>query len=151
MTPTLAGRNGTRVRTLAEELVLPYRIFELSDTEALDAALDDTQLVLHCAGPFAHTAKPMVKGYMRTGTDYLDITGEIEVFEMLAAEPVKQLLKRRAQGKSVVWGEVLNEAGEHATARLHGPETYAFTVRTALAERRPASRRQRPPSMQTSC
>lgn len=147
ITPTLVGRSGSRARTPAEEFVLPYLIFELSDTEALDAALDDTQLVLHCAGPFAHTAEPMVKGYMRTATDYLDITGEIEVFEMLATEPVKQFLKRRvqqgdpgptaeerAQGKSVVWGEVLNEAEEHAMARLHGPETYAL----------PCARRRRP-------
>jgi len=287
LTPTLAGRDGTQVRALAEELVLPYRIFDLDDTDALDTAVEATQLVLHCAGPFIHTAAPMVEACLRTGTDYLDITGEIDVFEQLAARdaeaqsadamllpgvgfdvvptdclaahlhqqlpdaiqlelaifargeisrgtattaieqlgeggkirrngtlqrvptgwktrtvdfgrgpvqvitipwgdvatayhstgipnittymrfpdwvqrvmhlggswadrlpiaPARGFLKRRVQqgapgptseererGESVVWGEVLNEAGERATAHLHGPETYTFTVRTALA------------------
>jgi saccharopine dehydrogenase (NAD+, L-lysine-forming) len=39
----------------------------------------------------------------------------------------------REQGESFVWGEVMNESGERATARLHGPETYTFTVEAALA------------------
>lgn len=85
MTPTLAGRDDAKLGTLAEELEVPYRTFELSDAAALDAALDEARLVLHCAGPFVHTAAPMVEGCLRTGTDYLDITGEIQVFEMLAA------------------------------------------------------------------
>lgn len=91
MTPTLAGRDGARLRALAEELVLPYRIIDLDDPAALDTALEATQLVLHCAGPFAHTALPMVEACLRTGTDYLDITGEIDVFEQLAAldEPAR--------------------------------------------------------------
>jgi short subunit dehydrogenase-like uncharacterized protein len=32
-----------------------------------------------------------------------------------------------------VWGEVFNAAGERAVARLRGPETYDFTVKTALS------------------
>jgi short subunit dehydrogenase-like uncharacterized protein len=40
--------------------------------------------VLHCAGPFAHTAKPMVDACLDKRVHYLDITGEISVFEMLA-------------------------------------------------------------------
>jgi short subunit dehydrogenase-like uncharacterized protein len=41
--------------------------------------------VLHCAGPFSRTAEPMAEGCLRAGVHYLDITGEIEVFEGMAA------------------------------------------------------------------
>lgn len=92
MTPTLAGRDEQRLRVLAEELVLPYRVVDLADAAPLDAALEASELVLHCAGPFAHTAAPMAKACLRTSTDYLDITGEVDVFEMLAAldEPAQE-------------------------------------------------------------
>lgn len=83
--PTLAGRDEARLHPLADELGRPYRTFDLTDAAALDAALAEVSCVLHCAGPFAYTAAPMVEGCLRTETHYLDITGEIEVYEMLAA------------------------------------------------------------------
>ena len=85
MTPILAGRNGAAIGALADELALPQRVFDLADAGAVDAALADVTAVLHCAGPFARTAKPMADGSLRNGVDYLDITGEIQVFEALAA------------------------------------------------------------------
>src|SRR6185436_7003750 len=36
---------------------------------------------LHCAGPFMHTSKAMVRACLDAGAHYLDITGEIAVFE----------------------------------------------------------------------
>jgi short subunit dehydrogenase-like uncharacterized protein len=51
----------------------------------LDAALREVDAVLHIAGPFSATSKPMADACLRTGTHYLDITGEIDVFEALAA------------------------------------------------------------------
>ncbi len=42
-------------------------------------------VVLHCAGPFSRTSRPMAEACLRTRTHYLDITGEAEVFESLAA------------------------------------------------------------------
>jgi short subunit dehydrogenase-like uncharacterized protein len=44
---------------------------------------------LHCAGPFAHTARQMAEACFRTHAHYLDITGEIAVFEALAARDVE--------------------------------------------------------------
>jgi short subunit dehydrogenase-like uncharacterized protein len=41
-------------------------------------------LVLLCAGPFSRTSRPMEDACLRTRTHYLDLTGEIEVFEALA-------------------------------------------------------------------
>lgn len=80
--PILAGRSADKIKAMAEQLNLEYRVFDLSDTEALDAALRETPVVLHAAGPFMHTARPMLEACLRTGTHYLDITGEISVFEM---------------------------------------------------------------------
>jgi short subunit dehydrogenase-like uncharacterized protein len=83
--PILAGRNSAKVQALAERLGCPYRVVGLDDAAKLDAALAGVDVVLHCAGPFASTAAPMVDACLRTATHYLDIAGEIEVFEALAA------------------------------------------------------------------
>jgi short subunit dehydrogenase-like uncharacterized protein len=39
--------------------------------------------VLHCAGPFVRTSRPMVDACLAAGVSYLDITGEIVVFELV--------------------------------------------------------------------
>jgi short subunit dehydrogenase-like uncharacterized protein len=41
--------------------------------------------VLHCAGPFVHTYRPMVEACLARRVSYLDITGEADVFLGLAA------------------------------------------------------------------
>ena len=46
---------------------------------------DGMSAVIHCAGPFVYTAQPMVEACLRQRVHYLDITGEIAVFEALAA------------------------------------------------------------------
>lgn len=81
LTPVLAGRNEAKLRPLAEQYGLSYRVADLSDPAALDAALADLPVVLHCAGPFSQTAEPLQQACLRTGTHYLDITGEVAVFE----------------------------------------------------------------------
>ena len=81
--PVLAGRRREPVERLAQELDLPFRIVSLDDPPALRDALDDVGAVLHCAGPFVRTAHPMVKACLETGTHYLDITGEMGVFESI--------------------------------------------------------------------
>lgn len=81
LTPILAGRSGLKVKALAEELGLEYLELNLNDAEELDEALWDVEVVLNAAGPFAYTARPMMEACLRTETHYLDITGEIVVFE----------------------------------------------------------------------
>jgi len=83
--PLLAGRNASAIEALATELDLEWRSFNLDQSAALDAALREAGVVLHCAGPYLYTSKPMVEGCLRTGTHYLDLTGEIPVYEALAA------------------------------------------------------------------
>jgi len=82
--PIVAGRNGDAVRALAEEHGLEARVTGVDDPTGLARALHGVRAVLHCAGPFRHTAAPMVAACLEAGAHYLDITGEIEVFERLA-------------------------------------------------------------------
>jgi short subunit dehydrogenase-like uncharacterized protein len=78
--PVLAGRSAERIEPLARELGCDWRAF------AVDAPkLEGLSLVLHCAGPFIHTAMPMVGACLAAGAHYLDITGEIAVFESIFA------------------------------------------------------------------
>jgi short subunit dehydrogenase-like uncharacterized protein len=83
--PILAGRNAEAVGKLARELGLPSRVFSLDDPQSTAAELYGIQAVLHCAGPFVHTSAPMVNACLATGAHYLDITGEIAVFESILA------------------------------------------------------------------
>ena len=83
--PILAGRNEAKVAALAQEYNLDYRVFSLEETEKLEAALSDIKVVLHAAGPFVHTAKPMLQACINTKTHYLDITGEYQIFEFCAS------------------------------------------------------------------
>lgn len=83
--PVLAGRRADPVCSLAEELGLERRLLGLDEPRRLDEALAGMSLVLHCAGPFSRTSRPMADACLRTRTHYLDITGEVEVFEALAA------------------------------------------------------------------
>ena len=83
MQPVLAGRNAKALAALAQSLLLPHAVFALDDAATMDAALEETALVLNCAGPFSKTAIPMVEGCLRARRHYVDITGEIEVFEKI--------------------------------------------------------------------
>jgi len=74
--PVLAGRNAAAIEPLARELGCDWIAFDLKKPE-----LSGIDLVLHCAGPFIHTSKPMVDACLEDGVHYLDITGEIAVFE----------------------------------------------------------------------
>lgn len=83
--PILAGRSAQAVQALAREHGLESRICGVDDPAELRRTLEGVRAVLHCAGPFAHTAAPMVAACLEAGAHYLDITGEIAVFERLAA------------------------------------------------------------------
>lgn len=79
--PVLAGRSREKVEPVAAALGLEHRAFDLSDASA---HLEDVDAVVHCAGPFAHTSAAMVDACLKTRTHYLDITGEIDVFESVS-------------------------------------------------------------------
>lgn len=83
LNPILAGRRKELIEPLANKLNLPYRIFDVNDTPALIAALKEVKVVVNAAGPFQFTAKQMIEACLQTGTHYLDINGDIAIFEMI--------------------------------------------------------------------
>lgn len=78
--PVLAGRNRAAVAALADELDCEQRAFALDDID-----LSGISVVLHCAGPFIDTSARMATACIAQRAHYVDITGEIDVFEQLHA------------------------------------------------------------------
>lgn len=87
----IAGRNRHQIEALAAQLGVPYRVFDADGNAA--AALSGISVLLNFAGPFAHTAEPLMRACIHAGVDYLDITAEINVYrlaERLGAEAFAQ-------------------------------------------------------------
>ncbi|MBD8596507.1 MULTISPECIES: saccharopine dehydrogenase family protein [unclassified Pseudomonas] len=87
----IAGRNRQRLEALSAQLQVPYRVFDADANAA--ASLSGISVLLNFAGPFAHTAEPLMRACIHAGVDYLDITAEINVYrlaERLGAEAFAQ-------------------------------------------------------------
>jgi short subunit dehydrogenase-like uncharacterized protein len=81
--PVLAGRRMDALSQLANQLNLPYKVIDLNNSQHLQDALQEVKAVVHAAGPFQFTAKQMVEACIKARTHYIDINGDISVFEML--------------------------------------------------------------------
>ena len=92
--PIIAGRSPGKIEPLANAVGLEARVFDLGNVTRTAAALEGVSLVLHCAGPFSTTSAPMIDACLRARAHYLDITGEISVFE----HAMEQEAKARAAG-----------------------------------------------------
>ncbi len=80
--PVLAGRDAEKTAVIARQYNLDHLAFNLNDSDTVRGVVGDFDLAFHAAGPFIHTAEPMVQACLAGQTHYLDITGEIPVFEM---------------------------------------------------------------------
>lgn len=80
----LAGRKGEALEKQSQASGYPYKIVDMDDHQALLDLLKEGKVVIHCGGPFRHTAKKMADACLETKTHYTDITGEYGVFELLA-------------------------------------------------------------------
>ena len=80
----LAGRNREALEKQSKETGYPFEVVDVHDATALKNLLQKGGIVIHCGGPFRFTAKAMADACLETGTHYTDITGEHQVFEMLA-------------------------------------------------------------------
>ena len=85
----LAGRDPLKLKAVAAAHGFETRAVPLDDTARLRATLEDIAVVLHIAGPFSKTSRPMADACIATRTHYLDVTGEIDVFEALARRDVE--------------------------------------------------------------
>ena len=81
--PLLVGRNAETVSQQATELGVEFRTVALDQPDALDAILKDAPVVLNLAGPYLYTHRPIIEACLRSGTHYLDITGEFPVLDSI--------------------------------------------------------------------
>ena len=90
--PVLAGRRAERLAPLARQYGLEVRVASIDDPVALATMLNAITVVVHAAGPFFRTSAPMVRACLSAKVHYLDITGEIAVFEACRAQhaPARQ-------------------------------------------------------------
>ena len=79
--PVLAGRNAAKLAALATQYDLDWLALDLHYAERLHKTVERFSLVFHAAGPFVRTSEPMVRACLAGQTHYIDITGEIPVFE----------------------------------------------------------------------
>jgi short subunit dehydrogenase-like uncharacterized protein len=79
----LGARDRSALIDVAEELELPYMAFALDDRTTVEAALADFDVVLNAAGPFAHTGLALAKCAIATGCHYVDLNGEVDVYQQL--------------------------------------------------------------------
>lgn len=80
----LAGRNQEALEKQSQQTGYAYQVVDSGDIEGLKRLLEPVTVVIHCGGPFKHTAATMAEACLATRTHYTDITGEYQVFELLA-------------------------------------------------------------------
>lgn len=83
--PVVAARRADTIAPIAQRHGLETRTFPLEHGPAIEGALDGISVVLHAAGPFFRTSAAMVNACLARRAHYLDITGEIGVFEACKA------------------------------------------------------------------
>lgn len=83
--PVLSGRDSDKVKELADRHGLEYDSCTSEELSGLLGRHPDIKVLLNCAGPFRYTAREAIRACIAAGVHYLDITGEIEVFELAAS------------------------------------------------------------------
>lgn len=83
LTWAIAGRSETRLESVKQDLGavaqdLPVMVADASDETALKAMCDETRVVISTVGPYALFGEPLVRVCAETGTDYCDLTGEVQ-------------------------------------------------------------------------
>jgi short subunit dehydrogenase-like uncharacterized protein len=126
--PIVAGRDASKLERLATDLGVECRAFALDDVASIDRAMRDIKVVLNCAGPFIHTARSMVEACLRGCVHYLDITGEIPVYQSLFARDAEA----KAQGIMVLPGVGFDVAPTDCLA-LHLKSRLPTTTHLRLA------------------
>ena len=81
--PSIAGRNKEKIERYASSKDLDWTVLEVDDKARFEDWLKDADVLIHCGGPFIHTAGPVVEACLATNTHYLDITGEFQVFDLV--------------------------------------------------------------------
>ncbi|MFC7019590.1 MULTISPECIES: saccharopine dehydrogenase family protein [Haloarcula] len=83
---TVAGRSPSKLESLREDLAdidpgladREYLVGDATDRESLAAIAEETDVVCAAVGPYAEYGTPMVEACLDAGTDYCDLTGELQ-------------------------------------------------------------------------
>jgi short subunit dehydrogenase-like uncharacterized protein len=71
----LGGRSAAKLEGLG--LDWPVVVADANDAEALTTMAGRTRVVITTVGPYAKYGKPLARACAETGTDYVDLTGEV--------------------------------------------------------------------------
>lgn len=79
----IAGRSSHKLEGVKSELgskagKLPVILADVSDEASLETLCGQTRAVISTVGPYALYGEPMVRACVRSGTDYCDLTGEVQ-------------------------------------------------------------------------
>ncbi len=79
----IAGRSASKLDTLKQSLgalgqTLPTLIADASNETQLRAICEQTRVIVSTVGPYALYGEPLVKVCAEQGTDYCDLTGEVQ-------------------------------------------------------------------------
>jgi short subunit dehydrogenase-like uncharacterized protein len=83
--PIVAGRSREAIRELAQSYGLPHRVFDLEEPARVREGMRGVGVVIHCAGPYSKTSRPMLDACLAERAHYLDITGEYAVLDAILA------------------------------------------------------------------
>jgi short subunit dehydrogenase-like uncharacterized protein len=128
----LGGRSRTSLIPIGERLGADCRVFDLSNSDAINEALADVSAVLNCAGPYTDTAEQLMRAAIWSGVHYLDIAAELDSYRL--AEELNE--DARAAGVMLVPGSggsvaMLGCLAGHAAARVVNPRKVAVALHVA--------------------
>jgi short subunit dehydrogenase-like uncharacterized protein len=130
MRPVLAGRDAAKLTELAGRLGLAEtRCFGLGDPQIIAGNLAGIECVLHAAGPFEITGKPMIDACIAAGAHYLDITGEFKIFEYAESRDGAAQAAGVMLMPGVGWDVVPSDCvAAHAAARVADPQSLRLAL-----------------------
>jgi short subunit dehydrogenase-like uncharacterized protein len=130
----LAGREQERtsLEALAGRLGAGVTLFSVEDADAIATGLDGISVLLNAAGPFAHTAEPLMSAAIRAGVHYLDFSAELDTYrEALALDG-----PARAAGVMLLPGSggsvaMLGSLAGHTVSRVKNPRKISIALDVA--------------------
>ncbi len=98
----IAGRSEGKLRTLRTSLGskagrLPIVVTDAADEVALEAMCSSARVIVSTVGPYALYGEPLVKVCAETGTDYCDLTGEVQWIRRMLERYEKEARKSGAR------------------------------------------------------